>query len=297
MLLMQEPKLLLLDEPVAGMSDEETERTAELFLALAGAHSLVVVEHDMAFIEKIARKVTVLHEGAVIAEGPMAAGAGRPARDRGVSRQMTALAVTQLNQFYGGSHILRDLSFDVPCGQGDCAARRNGVGKTTLLRTLMGVIPAKTGAIKFGEHDLTAAKAVRARARGNRLRAAGGREIFPAADGRGESAHGTRDASLWALRYPSRCVRDVPGAEADDAARGGDLSGRPAAAAGRSAVRSPAGAEAPDPRRTSGRHSTILSSRTSSARSATLAETGEMAIPARRAVLRFRALTREPVTS
>src|SRR6267142_3621328 len=72
MLLMQEPQLLLLDEPVAGMSDEETEKTAELFLSLAGRHSLVVVEHDMAFIEKIARKVTVLHEGTVIAEGPMA---------------------------------------------------------------------------------------------------------------------------------------------------------------------------------------------------------------------------------
>jgi len=71
MLLMQEPKLLLLDEPVAGMSDEETERTAELFLSLAGKHSLVVVEHDMAFIEKIARKVTVLDEGAVIVDGPM----------------------------------------------------------------------------------------------------------------------------------------------------------------------------------------------------------------------------------
>ena len=72
MLLAQEPRLLLLDEPVAGMSDEETERTAELFLSLAGRHSLVVVEHDMAFIEKIARKVTVLHEGSVLAEGPMA---------------------------------------------------------------------------------------------------------------------------------------------------------------------------------------------------------------------------------
>ena len=72
MLLMQEPKLLLLDEPVAGMSDDETERTAELFLSLAGKHSLVVVEHDMAFIEKIARKVTVLHEGSVLAEGSMA---------------------------------------------------------------------------------------------------------------------------------------------------------------------------------------------------------------------------------
>jgi len=71
MLLVQEPKLLLLDEPVAGMSDDETERTAELFLSLAGRHSLVVVEHDMAFIAKIARKVTVLHEGAVLAEGPM----------------------------------------------------------------------------------------------------------------------------------------------------------------------------------------------------------------------------------
>jgi len=72
MLLMQEPRLLLLDEPVAGMSDEETERTAELFLSLAGKHSLVVVEHDMAFIEKIARKITVLHEGSVLAEGSMA---------------------------------------------------------------------------------------------------------------------------------------------------------------------------------------------------------------------------------
>jgi urea transport system ATP-binding protein len=71
MLLMQEPRLLLLDEPVAGMSDEETERTAELFLSLAGKHSLVVVEHDMAFVEKIARTVTVLHEGSVLAEGDM----------------------------------------------------------------------------------------------------------------------------------------------------------------------------------------------------------------------------------
>jgi urea transport system ATP-binding protein len=71
MLLMQEPRLLLLDEPVAGMSDEETERTAELFLSLAGSHSLVVVEHDMAFIARLARKVTVLHEGSVIAEGPL----------------------------------------------------------------------------------------------------------------------------------------------------------------------------------------------------------------------------------
>jgi urea transport system ATP-binding protein len=71
MLLMQEPRLLLLDEPVAGMTDEETMRTAELCLSLAGRHSVVVVEHDMDFIAKIARTVTVLHEGSVLAEGSM----------------------------------------------------------------------------------------------------------------------------------------------------------------------------------------------------------------------------------
>ena len=72
MLLMQDPKLLLLDEPVAGMTDDETARTGELFKSLAGKHSLVVVEHDMAFIEQLGGKVTVLHEGSVLAEGDLA---------------------------------------------------------------------------------------------------------------------------------------------------------------------------------------------------------------------------------
>jgi urea transport system ATP-binding protein len=71
MLLVQEPKLLLLDEPVAGMSDDETERTAELIGSLAGKHSIVVVEHDMDFIARLGGKVTVLDEGAVLAEGSL----------------------------------------------------------------------------------------------------------------------------------------------------------------------------------------------------------------------------------
>ncbi len=71
MLLMLEPQLLLLDEPVAGMTDAETERTAELLLSLAGRHTLMVVEHDMEFVRAIARRVTVLHEGSVLAEGSL----------------------------------------------------------------------------------------------------------------------------------------------------------------------------------------------------------------------------------
>jgi urea transport system ATP-binding protein len=69
MLLMQDPQLLLVDEPVAGMTPQEVERTAELLLSLAGKHTVIVVEHDMAFVRSIARKVTVLHEGSVLAEG------------------------------------------------------------------------------------------------------------------------------------------------------------------------------------------------------------------------------------
>ncbi|MBS3969140.1 MAG: urea ABC transporter ATP-binding protein UrtD [Clostridia bacterium] len=71
MLLMQEPKLLLLDEPVAGMTDAETERTAELLMQLKQHHSLIVVEHDMGFVRSICSKVTVLCEGALLAEGTL----------------------------------------------------------------------------------------------------------------------------------------------------------------------------------------------------------------------------------
>jgi len=69
MLLAQKPRILLVDEPAAGMSDEETERTGELLISLEGKHSIMVVEHDMVFVRQIARKVTVLHQGHVLKEG------------------------------------------------------------------------------------------------------------------------------------------------------------------------------------------------------------------------------------
>ena len=71
MVLMQKPRLLLVDEPIAGMTRQEVERTAELLQSLAGEHSVMVVEHDMEFIRSIANTVTVLHQGSVLAEGKM----------------------------------------------------------------------------------------------------------------------------------------------------------------------------------------------------------------------------------
>jgi urea transport system ATP-binding protein len=71
MLLMQEPELLMLDEPVAGMSVSEREKTAELLGRISQGRSVVVIEHDMEFVKSIAHKVTVLHQGKILAEGSM----------------------------------------------------------------------------------------------------------------------------------------------------------------------------------------------------------------------------------
>lgn len=69
MLLAQNPKVLLVDEPAAGMTDEETSRTGELLMSLAGKHTIIVIEHDMVFVRQIARTVTVLHQGSLLCEG------------------------------------------------------------------------------------------------------------------------------------------------------------------------------------------------------------------------------------
>ncbi|MBE9010952.1 urea ABC transporter ATP-binding protein UrtD [Pseudanabaenaceae cyanobacterium LEGE 13415] len=71
MLVAQSPDLLLVDEPVAGLTDEETEKVGDLLLALAESHSIIVIEHDMEFVRQIARRVTVLHQGSVLCEGTM----------------------------------------------------------------------------------------------------------------------------------------------------------------------------------------------------------------------------------
>ena len=148
MLLMQEPELLLVDEPVAGMTPHETERTAELLVSLAGTHSVVVVEHDMEFVRSIARNVTVLHEGRVLAEGTM----DTVQNDQRVvtsTSEPEVLTVESLSQAYGGSRTLWDVDLNVAAGSRTCLMGRNGMGKSTLLKCIMGLEPALGGSLVF----------------------------------------------------------------------------------------------------------------------------------------------------
>jgi len=133
------------------------------------------------------------------------------------------LTVSNLNQYYGGSHILRNLAFEVPAGKVTALLGRNGVGKTTLLRTLMGVVPATTGEVRFGERDLTHAKPYE-RARAGIGYVPQGREIFPrlSVEENLEMGLATQPGSA---RVPEKIFELFPVLRQMLRRRGGDLSG------------------------------------------------------------------------
>jgi urea transport system ATP-binding protein len=127
------------------------------------------------------------------------------------------LVVKELNQYYGGSHILRDLSFEVPAGKVTALLGRNGVGKTTLLRTLMGLVPARSGTIVFERKELTRAKPYE-RARAGLGYVPQGREIFP-------RLSVEENLLMGAKRVPEAVFAMFPMLRQMLGRRGGDLSG------------------------------------------------------------------------
>ena len=133
------------------------------------------------------------------------------------------LSVANLNQYYGGSHILRDLAFEVPAGKVTVLLGRNGVGKTTLLKTVMGLIPAKSGTITFAGNDLTAA-APYERARAGLGYVPQGREIFPRLSVAENLEMGLATLPRGA-RIPERIHEMFPVLKQMLRRRGGDLSG------------------------------------------------------------------------
>ncbi len=133
------------------------------------------------------------------------------------------LAVTDLNQYYGGSHILRNLSFEVPAGRVTALLGRNGVGKTTLLKTLMGLVSAATGSIKFADRELTAAAPYQ-RVRAGIGYVPQGREIFPRLTVAENLEMGLATRPRGA-RVPERVFEMFPVLRQMLHRRGGDLSG------------------------------------------------------------------------
>ncbi len=144
MLVASRPKLLLLDEPTTGMTEEGKRRTAELIQRIAENHTVLLVEHDMHLVRRIARKVTVMHQGQVLAEGPLKEVVDNETGERGLSRQERAqlmLRISGIDTFYGTSHIIHGLSLEIGDGELVSVLGRNGAGKTTLLRSITGVNP------------------------------------------------------------------------------------------------------------------------------------------------------------
>ena len=134
------------------------------------------------------------------------------------------LTVSSLNQYYGGSHILRDLSFEVPLGRVTVLLGRNGVGKTTLLKTLMGLVPAASGRIQFETRDITRA-APYLRARYGMGYVPQGREIFPRLTVEENLLMGLAPAPRGGRMIPEHIYELFPVLRSMLHRRGGDLSG------------------------------------------------------------------------
>ncbi len=157
------PEVLLLDEPLAGLSPRERLRVADLIRRLADHVTIVLIEHDIDRVLALSDRITVLHQGKVIAEGtPAEIQKDRQVQEAylgglkvsEVSRRAAVtgaplLSVERINTFYGKSHILHDVSLDVREGEAVCLLGRNGAGKTTTLSSVMGTAPPRSGAIRF----------------------------------------------------------------------------------------------------------------------------------------------------
>ena len=184
------------------------------------------------------------------------------------------LKVDNLNQYYGGSHILRGLSFDVPVGQVTTLLGRNGVGKTTLLKTLMGLVPAASGSIAFDGQDITRAPSYRRVAAGIGF-VPQGREIFPRLTVEENLLMGLTTRPRGSA-IPPRIFDMFPVLKQMMARRGGDLSGgqQQQLAIGRALAFGPKLLILDEP--TEGIQPSIIKDIERAIRS--LAETGEMAI-------------------
>ena len=168
MVLALEPGVVLLDEPTAGLTRIERQRIGAILTTLAERErlSILLVEHDLDFVRDISSRVIVLHQGRIVLDATVdevveselvrtiyAGTAGATAR----GRAMSALAVVDLSSGYGEAIVVRAASIEVGRGEIVAVLGKNGMGKSTLLKTVMGYLPARTGRVRVFDEDVTGA--------------------------------------------------------------------------------------------------------------------------------------------
>ncbi|MCL4464915.1 MAG: branched-chain amino acid ABC transporter ATP-binding protein/permease [Chloroflexi bacterium] len=168
------PKMLMLDEPLAGLSPAERTRIANLIRQLAGERTVLLIEHDVDRVLELSDRITVMHQGKVIARGTPAEIQGNSLVQeaylgasqmeevkltakgpRTVTSGETILRVDRINSFYGKSHVLHNVSLEVREGEAVCLLGRNGVGKTTTLSSIVGTVPPREGQVYFGGQQIS----------------------------------------------------------------------------------------------------------------------------------------------
>ncbi len=191
-----EPELLLLDEPLAGLGDADRERIATVIRRLSRNHAVLLIEHDIDRVLALSDRITVLHQGSVIAEGEPAAIANDPKvleayMGRHGSKRVPQtspggaavvrrplLTLSGVDAGYNASRILHDVNLDVGEGEVVALLGRNGVGKTTTLQTIMGLLKPTRGTITFDGHNVTSLSPDRINRHGIAI-VPEGRRIFP----------------------------------------------------------------------------------------------------------------------
>jgi ABC-type branched-subunit amino acid transport system ATPase component/ABC-type branched-subunit amino acid transport system permease subunit len=164
------PRVLLLDEPLAGLAAAERGRIGDIIKRISAELPVLLVEHDIDRVFQIADAVTVMNEGKVLVDGTVEdarsspkvqevyIGSGTAAvaaklRESAAERE-TLLALENVNTFYGKSHILADVSFDVHTHEIVALLGRNGAGKSTCLKTMTGIAPPATGTIRLAGEEI-----------------------------------------------------------------------------------------------------------------------------------------------
>jgi ABC-type branched-subunit amino acid transport system ATPase component/ABC-type branched-subunit amino acid transport system permease subunit len=164
------PRILLLDEPLAGLAAGERERVGTLIKGISRELPVLLVEHDIDRVFALADSVTVMNDGEVLVDGTVAEARDSPrvqevyigsgthalaGRDLpGAARDTVLLEISKVDAFYGKSHILRDVAFDVRDREIVALLGRNGAGKSTLLKSVIGIVPPAAGSVKLAGEEL-----------------------------------------------------------------------------------------------------------------------------------------------